>query len=99
MGVIDKAVDWIIKIANDDSHGYDQGSRWAPDYDCSSLVISAYQQAGAPVKTNGATYTGNMKSVFLRTGFNDVTSSINLVNGGGLQKGDVLLNTVSHTAM
>ena len=64
----EKAVTWAIEIANDPAHGYDQDNRWGPDYDCSSLVISAWQQAGVPVKTKGATYTGNMKSVFLSCG-------------------------------
>ena len=53
----EKAVTWAIEIANDPAHGYDQDNRWGPDYDCSSLVISAWQQAGVPVKTKGATYT------------------------------------------
>ena len=42
----EKAVTWAIEIANDPAHGYDQDNRWGPDYDCSSLVISAWQQAG-----------------------------------------------------
>ena len=49
----EKAVTWAIEIANDPAHGYDQDNRWGPDYDCSSLVISAWQQAGVPVKTKG----------------------------------------------
>ena len=62
---INSAVEWAVGIANDDSHGYDQIGRWGPDYDCSSLMISAWQQAGVPVMANGATYTGNMKNVFV----------------------------------
>lgn len=99
MSIPEKAVSWAMSIANDNSHGYDQGSRWGPDYDCSSLVISAYEYAGAKVKTNGATYTGNMYPVFMRSGFSDVTSKINLATGAGLQVGDVLLNVTTHTAM
>lgn len=90
--VIDRAVDWAVGIANDASHGYDQGSRWGPDYDCSSLVISAWEYAGVPVKSNGATYTGDMYQVFTGLGFVDVM-------GQALQKGDVLLNHARHTAM
>ena len=96
---IESAVQWMINLANDNTHGYDQAYRWGPDYDCSSAVISAYQHAGVPVKTNGATYTGNMRSVFLKTGFIDITQNINLSNGSGLLPGDVLLNYVHHTAM
>ena len=89
----------MIDLANNPKHGYDQDNRWGPDYDCSSAVISAWQAAGVPVKSKGASYTGNMKSVFISCGFKDVRSSINLSNGSGLKRGDVLLNTVTHTAM
>ena len=58
MTKIEKAVTWALAIANDNTHGYDQQYRWGPDYDCSSLIISAWQQAGVPVKTKGAAYTG-----------------------------------------
>lgn len=87
---IDSAVSWALRIANDSRYGYDQTYRWGPNYDCSSFLISAYQQAGVPVKTNGATYTGNMYSAFLKSGFSNVKSSINMTTGAGLRKGDVL---------
>lgn len=90
MGAVASAVAWALAIANDDSHGYDQTSRWGLDYDCSSLVIQAYEQAGVPVKTNGATYTGNMISVFKQTGFVDVTNQVNVKTGVGLITGDVV---------
>lgn len=96
MSVIETAVNWALGIANDNSHGYDQGNRWGPDYDCSSLVISSYKKAGVPLTS---TYTGNMLGDFLSHGFKNVTSSVNLASGGGLQRGDVLLNVVNHTAM
>lgn len=99
MAKIEKATQWMIDLANNPKHGYDQDNRWGPDYDCSSAVISAWQAAGVPVKSKGASYTGNMKSVFISCGFKDVRSSINLSNGSGLKRGDVLLNTVTHTAM
>lgn len=99
MSVIEKAVSWMLAIASDNSHGYSQSVRWGPSYDCSSLVISAYEQAGVPVKTRGATYTGNMYSVFLACGFTDVTASCNLYSCAGMQRGDVLLNKVNHTAL
>lgn len=98
MSKADIATSWAEAIANDDSHGYSQYSRWNPDYDCSSLVISAYQQAGVPVKDNGATYTGNMYTVFCRTGFKDVTDQVNIATGEGLKRGDVLLRE-GHTAL
>ncbi len=99
MNTIENAVQWAIDIANNNSHGYSQANRWGPDYDCSSLVISAWQQAGVPVRSAGASYTGNMKTAFLACGFADVSGSVNLTTGDGLQRGDVLLNERNHTAM
>ena len=95
----EKATQWMENLARDDSHGYDQDSRWGVDYDCSSAVITAWETAGVPVKTKGATYTGNMYDVFISCGFEDVTASVNLSNGSGMVRGDVLLNHVHHTAM
>lgn len=97
---VEKAVRWAIGIANDDRHGYDQGNRWGnPDYDCSALVISAFEQAGIKMKSSGATYTGNMYGVAKNLGFADVTGSVNLGNAGGMKRGDILLNRKNHTAI
>lgn len=99
----ESATRWMEALAADQSHGYSQANRWGPNYDCSSSVISAYEQAGVPVKARGATYTGNMRSVFLACGFADVTNQVNLNTGAGLIRGDVLLyhigGTTGHTAM
>lgn len=98
MSKVENYTQQAINIANDNKHGYSQYNRWGkPDYDCSSLVITVVQNSGIPVKTNGATYTGNMYSVFLKCGFKDVTNSVNLRTGQGLKRGDVLLNTTHHT--
>lgn len=99
MSKIENAVQWMLGIAADNTHGYSQSVRWGPSYDCSSLVISAFEQAGVPVKSRGATYTETMLPAFLACGFKDVTSTINLATGSGLQRGDVLLNIVNHTAL
>lgn len=98
---IERATRMMEMWAEDAAHGYDQAQRWGErgDYDCSSAVISAWEQAGVPVKTKGATYTGNMYSVFCACGFEDVTDKVDLVHGSGLQRGDVLLNHRNHTAM
>lgn len=97
MTIPEKAAQFMEATAADDSHGYDQGSRWGtPDYDCSSLVISAYKHAGVPLQS---TYTGNMKADFLSHGFENVTSKVNLRTGANMKRGDVLLNEVTHTAM
>ena len=59
----EKAIRQMETWAKDASHGYDQDYRWGEkgDYDCSSAVIQAWQNAGVPVKSGGATYTGDMK--------------------------------------
>lgn len=98
---VEKAIQQMEAWATNDSHGYDQKWRWGErgDFDCSAAVIQAWESAGVPVKTNGATYTGNMLGVFKKTGFKDVTSQINLATGAGLIRGDVLLNSGHHAAM
>jgi len=90
MSVADRAVEYALRIARDDSHGYDQNSRWGPDYDCSSLIITAYKQAGVPLT---CTYTGNMRRDMVLHGFVEVPTYM------GLRAGDVLLNETRHTAM
>ncbi len=97
----EKATQIMENWAKDDSHGYDQDYRWGEkgDYDCSSAVIQAWQNAGVPVKSGGATYTGDMKNVFLKNGFKDITASVNRGTGTGLKRGDVLLNEAHHVAM
>lgn len=101
MSKIEKAVQQMEEWARDDSYGYDQIYRWGEknDYDCSAAVIQACENAGIPVKSKGATYTGNMLAVFKKCGFVDVTSKVNRSTGAGLLRGDVLLNTSHHTAM
>lgn len=96
--VVENAVKWITDIANDTKCGYDQKERWGPNYDCSSLVISAYENAGVAVKSNGANDTSNMVAAFKKSGFSDVTSKITLSNGTGLIAGDVLWVS-GHTVM
>lgn len=97
MSIIDSAVNWAVGIAEDDSHGYDQinrslGDPNGTDYDCSSLVCTAWQQAGVKVIDAGASYTGNMRKAFLKCGFKEVDIKTR-------KRGDVLLNENHHTAM
>ena len=96
------AVSWAEGIAANDIHGYSQDVRWGPHYDCSSLVITAWERAGVLLKTKGATFTGNMEAVMLANGFEQITSGVNLSTGAGLQRGDVILNPngdSAHVAM
>lgn len=99
--IIERAVSTMEAWAADPAHGYDQTLRWGErgDYDCSSAVITAWERAGVPVKSLGATYTGNMYPVFLALGFRDITTQVNRSTGDGLQRGDVLLNRARHTAL
>ena len=96
-GVVQGAIDWAVAIAADNTHGYSQQTRWGnPNYDCSSLVISAFQEAGVGVKDVGASYTGNMRSAFIKAGFEWIPGTPNVNN---LQPGDVLLNENHHTEL
>ena len=86
-------VNWMLGIAADDSHGYDQIWRWGEkgDYDCSSFVVTALDQAGVDVY--GATYTGNMRSQLTRgriRWYRDLSK---------IKRGDILLNEGHHTAV
>lgn len=97
MNKVENYTKYIEDIADDNSHGYSQFHRNGdPDFDCSSLVIEAVDRV-IPVKKYGATYTANMYRAFLLAGFKDVTKSINLINGSGLKRGDILLKSASHT--
>lgn len=93
---IEAAVAAAAAIARDNTHGYDQQNRWGPDYDCSSLIIHCWQTAGVALKCS---YTGDMRADMLRCGFADVTAATKLETGGGLCRGDVLLNDRYHTAL
>lgn len=84
---IERYVKWALKIARNDAHGYSQVNRWGPDYDCSSLVVSALRNAGFP--TGAAIYTGNMREELESWGFRWYTDL------SKLRRGDILL--VHHT--
>lgn len=96
MGTVEKYVTWALKIASDNTHGYSQAVRWAPDYDCSSFVISALEAASLPMKAYGASYTGNMSQALKACGFTKM-KGVNLSTGAGLLRGDILLNPATHT--
>jgi len=96
MTIIESAVQWAVGIANDQSHGYSQQNRWGPNYDCSSLVISAYKHAGVPIDTTVVNYTGNLQNL-KKYGFQDVTGKVSLSSGSGLQRGDILWYHISGT--
>ena len=93
------ATRFMENLATDNSHGHDQIHRYGPDYDWSSAGIASWEGAGVPVYKNGATFTGNMLCSFMKSGFVNVTNSVDLKTGKGLVRGDVLLNIKYHTAM
>lgn len=70
------------------------------DRDCSSAVIDCWRTALDPTPYAGvldaATYTGNMRSVFVGSGLFEWHP---MGDGYIAQRGDVYLNEVSHTAM
>ena len=94
---VKSAIDWALKTANDNLHGYSQNTRWGnPNYDCASFVISAYEAAGIPVIEAGATYTGDMRAAFLKCGFEWIPGNPDV---NSLQPGDILLDESDHTEM
>ena len=121
---VESAVQWAIEIAKDDTHGYSQGaenatpshpytgSREGPDYDCSSLVYHAFNQAGFNIidnwhrnpkylnRYNGRQYSGDADTIW-----DDLS-----IDGGwvkyswaevadNLQRGDILCRPQFHVAI
>ena len=88
---INKTVKEAVKIAKDNSHGYDQLTRTSGvDYDCSSLIAHCLIAGGFNVDKNSTTRT--LYSQLVRLGFKDVT-------GEPLKKGDILLTPGKHTVI
>lgn len=104
------AVDFAVKIANDNSHGYSQRIRslynieTPKSFDCSSLACTAYYYAflknGLTAQANylkaNCSYTGNMLKM-QNAGFEIVAR--NQTAHKQMIKGDLELNTGHHVAM
>lgn len=104
------AVDFAVKIANDNSHGYSQRIRslynidTPKSFDCSSLVCTAYYYAflknGLTAQANylkaNCSYTGNMLKM-QNAGFEIVAR--NQTAHAKMIKGDIELNSTHHTAL
>lgn len=84
-----KAVQFMIDIANDNTHGYDQTHRNGPNYDCSSLVGTALHEAGFNVSPYS--WTGNLEAQLRKEGFVDCKAP--------WLAGDIHLNTKHHVCM
>lgn len=68
MSKVDTYTDYMIAIANDNSHGYSQINRGGnPDFDCSSLVGHALAKAGFNINANST--TRNLYEQLKRCGF------------------------------
>lgn len=89
---VEKAVQWAISIANNNYYGYHYGARHGnhrcsqtfcnnEDFDCSSLVCSAFKAAGFSF---GMLSTSNMKSNLSKAGFTFHSGT------SGVQRGDIL---------
>lgn len=104
------AVDFAVRIANDNSHGYSQAVRSLyniinpKSFDCSSLALTAYyyalQKNGLTAQANylkaNCSYTGNMLKM-LNAGFEIVAR--NQTAHSQMIKGDLELNTTHHVAL
>lgn len=92
MGNIEKAVNYMISIAMDDSHGYDQVDRNGnPDFDCSGLESKALNYAGFPIKL-GST-TKDLYEQLIAAGAVDIPLN------SPRKMGDILLKVGHHVAM
>lgn len=89
MANLAKAVSFMLEMANDNSHGYDQTNRNGPDYDCSSLVSTALHEAGFNISPYS--WTGNMLDQLRKCGFVDCKQPY--------RAGDVHLKVGKHVCM
>ena len=90
MSKVDTYTDYMIAIANDNSHGYSQINRSGnPDFDCSSLVGHALATAGFNVNVNST--TRNLYGQLKRCDFTSCNSPF--------QKGDIHLAVGHHVCV
>lgn len=104
---VQAAINWAVSIANDNSHGYSDGSwkcnyksRTGPEYDCSSLVSTAFNVAGFGVKGN--LNTSKMKEAFIKAGFEWIDKSQlggSQLKSAYLKPGDIMLIEGKHTEL
>lgn len=106
---VEAAIKWACDIAADDSHGYSDGSaecdnrpRTGPDYDCSSLVTTAFMKAG--FEGISVSSAGSMKDMFTKSGFQWIPAGeLGGLNDDSdlvyLQRGDILLDVGTHTEL
>lgn len=86
----DALVDWMIKIANDDSHGYSQVDRASlVDFDSSSLLYYGLLNSGFTTGQLGGNpfTTRNERDILKSVGFTEIEVA---ADGSNLRKGDIL---------
>ena len=98
---VEAAVQWCVYKANTHKVTYSstQEGRHLNDpdawsYDCSSFIITGFNQAGWDIP---ATYTGDMRAGFTSKGF--VWHPGSSFSSNELIRGDILLNETHHTQM
>lgn len=91
MADLAQAIQNMVDLCNDESHGYDQANRWGPDYDCSSSIVTALRNAGFDVGSASTTF--NMASELTARGWEQLDASV------AKEPGDILLEPSSHVAM
>jgi len=92
MANLETAVKFMESVAEDNSHGYDQTKRnGGIDYDCSSLVGTAFNKAGFNVSK--ASTTRNLRTQLLACGFTEIGT------GEVRKRGDIFLKEGHHVVM
>ncbi|MDD6659764.1 MAG: InlB B-repeat-containing protein [Eubacteriales bacterium] len=84
-GNVENAVQWAIRTANDNTHGYQWGAKGPVNFDCSSFVSSAFINAGFNVTQST---TADMRRNFTSRGFTAYNRGV-----VSLQRGDILLKS------
>ena len=87
-GNVENAVQWAIRTANDNTHGYQWGAKGPVNFDCSSFVSSAFINAGFNVPQST---TATMMQNFTSHGFTAYKKGT-----VSLQRGDILLNNTQN---
>lgn len=88
---INVALNSMLNIAKDDTHGYSQVNRYGPDYDCSSLLAKALIDGGFNISKFST--TRNLKDQLLSNNFKLILSD------NDRTAGDIFLTVGSHVVM
>lgn len=84
---VEKFIQIMVALCNDNSHGYSQANRWGPDFDCSSSIIYSLRMAGFSINANS---THDLGAALQSAGWVRVSSP---------QRGDIMLDPSSHVEL